>query len=70
MPKKQVTAPIIGETHKSLEKLFVVIRADAAGITSSAEISNVPITRIVTRIVSEIIANNTASTSETRTLLT
>ena len=70
MPIKQVAAPIVGETHKSLEKLFVVIRADAAGITNSAEISSVPITRIVTKIVSEIIANNTASTSETRTLLT
>ncbi len=70
MPTKQVTAPIIGDTHNKREKLFVVIRADAAGITSKAEIKSVPITRIVTKIVSEIIANNTASTSETRTLLT
>ena len=70
MPTKQVTAPMIGEIHNILEKLFVVIRADAAGITSKAEINSVPITRMVTRIVNEIIANNTASTSETRTLLT
>ena len=70
MPTKQVTAPMIGDIHNNREKLFVVMRAEAAGITSSAEIKSVPITRIVTKLVKEIIASNTASTSETRTLLT
>ena len=65
MPTKQVTEPMSGETKRRREKLLVVIRADAAGITSNAEINNVPITRIVTRIVNEIITNRTPSTSET-----
>ena len=67
MPTKQVAAPMIGDIHSSREKLLVTIRAEAAGITSRAEISSVPITRMVTKIVNESITKSIASIAETGT---
>ena len=53
-----------GEIHSKREKLLVVMRADAAGMTSNAEMSKVPITRMVTKMVSDSSDNSTISTTE------
>ena len=55
-------APTAGETHNMRAIELVVIRETEAGMTSSAEINNVPITRIVTKIVNDNITIKSAST--------
>ena len=60
-------APITGEINSIRENELVIMRAIDAGITRSAEINRVPITRIVTRIVNDRSAINYASIHATRT---
>ena len=67
IPVNADTAPMIGEIHNIRAKEFVSIRATEAGITKSAEMRSVPITRIVTRIVSDKSPINNASIHATRT---
>ena len=51
MPTKAAPAPMSGEIHNILAKRLVSMRAVAAGMTSSAEMSSVPMTRIVQRAI-------------------
>ena len=67
MPVNADTPPIIGEIHNIRAKEFVNMRAMEAGITKSAEMRRVPITRIVTRIVSDKSPISKASIHATRT---
>ena len=56
-----------GEIHNMRANELVSMRAVDAGITNIAEINKVPMTRIVTRMVSDNIAMSNASTHATRT---
>lgn len=67
IPVAAEIAPTIGETTNMRENEFVDMRAIDAGITSSAEISKVPMTRIVTKMVMDNIIMSSASTHGTRT---
>jgi hypothetical protein len=67
IPEKADTAPIIGEIHNMRAKEFVSMRATEAGITKSAEMRSVPITRIVTRMVRDRSPINNASIHATCT---
>jgi hypothetical protein len=67
MPSDADTAPMMGEIHSIRAKEFVVIRATDAGITKSAEISSVPMTRMVTKMVRDNMAINNASIHATFT---
>ena len=67
IPVNADTPPIIGEIHNIRAKEFVSIRAIDAGITNNAEINSVPMTRIVTRMVSDSMAMSKASIQPTRT---
>jgi len=59
-----------GEIHNMREKRLVSMRAVAAGMTSNAEMSRVPMTRMVTKMVSDNITISAASINETFTPLT
>jgi hypothetical protein len=67
MPVNADTPPMIGEIHNIRANEFVNIRAMEAGMTNSAEMRRVPITRIVTRIVSDKSPISKASIHATRT---
>ncbi|CAB5061734.1 unannotated protein [freshwater metagenome] len=69
-PTNAVAEPMSGDSHSMRPKDFVSIRAVIAGVTSRAEMSSTPMTRIVTSTVSESSVISRASMRATGTPVT